>query len=146
MQKQKKGLPCTCTFFFFAWHTVQCRSSVKNGGDTFAEVLQTEAAKNKSLKIDHLALKRVMNLDGSLKKIGGEPLFYATRVLVRFFYVFFFMYTCLSIVPATMSTGLPQCVPMTACMCSFCCTRSMCSRAFGSIGCRRVPGLWGCSP
>lgn len=46
--------------------------STKTGGETFADVLQTEAAKNKSLKIDHAALQRVMNMDGSLKQLNGE--------------------------------------------------------------------------
>lgn len=47
-------------------------SAVKTGAETFADVLQTEAAKNKSLKIDHTALQRVMNQDGSLKQVDGE--------------------------------------------------------------------------
>lgn len=46
--------------------------SLKTGNETFGQVLQIEAAKNKSLKIDHAALQRVMNLDGSFKQIGGE--------------------------------------------------------------------------
>lgn len=33
-----------------------------------------------------------MNLDGSLKKIDGEPLFYATRVLVLVAFFFFFVH------------------------------------------------------
>lgn len=47
-------------------------SSLKSTGETFADVLKTEAAKNKSLKINHAALQRVMNNDGSLKRIDGE--------------------------------------------------------------------------
>lgn len=47
-------------------------STIKTGMETFADVLQTEAAKNKSLKIDHAALQRVMNHDGSLKQVDGE--------------------------------------------------------------------------
>lgn len=47
-------------------------SSSRNTGGTFADVLKSEAAKNKSLKINHAALQRVMNTDGSLKQIDGK--------------------------------------------------------------------------
>ncbi|CAM9900986.1 unnamed protein product [Laminaria digitata] len=47
-------------------------STIKTGMETFADVLQTEAAKNKSLKIDHAALQRVMNHDGSLKQVDED--------------------------------------------------------------------------
>ena len=60
-----------CTILYLAGAAF-CSS--RTGTETFGEVLQSEAAKNKSLKIDHAALQRVMNLDGSLKQIGGEKI------------------------------------------------------------------------
>lgn len=60
----------TNMFGILPW--VSISGSMKTGNETFGEVLQIEAAKNKSLKIDHAALQRVMNLDGSFKQIGGE--------------------------------------------------------------------------
>lgn len=61
-------------------------STIKTGMETFADVLQTEAAKNKSLKIDHAALQRVMNHDGSLKQIDGERGVTAREFDIRFWF------------------------------------------------------------
>lgn len=47
-------------------------SSKANTGGTFGDAISAEVARSKSLKIDHAALQRVMNVDGSLKQIDGE--------------------------------------------------------------------------
>lgn len=58
------GCAAACLAFF--------SNKTDDGDKTFQDRVLEEADRSKSLKIDHAALQRVMNVDGSLKHVDGE--------------------------------------------------------------------------